>query len=136
MLSAVPESSARLMQPRHNPAMRRQASLALRRLAATALAALALTTLLAQADEGRHDTVVSPAQADAEAAKLYGTRADAVSEAELSDGLLELIDAERSKAGAGRLELSDMAARMAQQQADAMTAGRFGAHYDAAGRKP
>ena len=50
--------------------------------------------------------------------------------------LLDLVNTERSRAGLSRLELDDLACRVANDHARDMAAGRFLSHWGSDGRKP
>jgi uncharacterized protein YkwD len=88
------------------------------------------------AAEGAHDTLVPPAQAEQQAAALYGAVSDAIPKADAEKLLHGLVNAERRKAGVAPLEWSDMAEALAQDQAQYIAKQHVGSHYDAAGRKP
>jgi uncharacterized protein YkwD len=61
---------------------------------------------------------------------------DAMSVAAASELMLRMVNAARRTAGVGELVWSDSAATLAQNQADAMAGGHFGAHYDERGWRP
>src|SRR5688572_5541233 len=79
----------------------------------------------------RDETIVEGPVEEAEPIEVeVGSAVDEMGVADASELMLRMVNAARRSAGVGVLDWSDSAARLAQDHADAMAEGQFGAHYD------
>jgi len=101
--------------------------------AVAALWAASLLLYSAQAAAAKSpwvDERLSPAEIEA----AYGGAGDAIELSQVCDLLLQITNEDREEAGPDDVQWSDLAAQVAQTQADEMVERRLVGHYDAAGR--